>query len=123
LSGLFHAIFGGCSAPILPAPLSFGTGGIGGAGGSGGVIGGRGGTGQASTFPEFLAYAGEKARSADPTPLNAFDISKRLRDVLYELGFVTVGGLFEVPKHDLSQHLEVGDIATLKDNLEDFLCE
>ncbi|KAJ7788331.1 hypothetical protein B0H14DRAFT_2628361 [Mycena olivaceomarginata] len=105
LSGFFHAIFGG----------------IGGAGGSGDVIGGRGGTGQASTLPEFLAYAGEKARSADPITLKDFEIGEELQNRLYELGFVTVGGLFEVPKHDLSQHLEVGDIATLKDNLEEFL--
>ncbi|KAJ7730641.1 hypothetical protein B0H14DRAFT_2998861 [Mycena olivaceomarginata] len=97
-------------------------GGIGGKGGFGGLFGGQGGTGQGSTFSELLVRVDENAWRAPPTPLVDFGISDGLRQRLYDHGFATVGGLFEVTGDDLREvGFEVGHIATLKEKLEAFL--
>ncbi|KAJ7456822.1 hypothetical protein B0H11DRAFT_1925635 [Mycena galericulata] len=97
-------------------------GGIGGLGGFGDLFGGQGGRGQGSTFHELLVCVDENARSAKPTPLAKFHIGDSLRQRLYDQGFVTVGGLFEVTGNDLREvGFEIGDISTLKVQLKAFL--
>ena len=113
--------------PILQDRLSSAPGGIGGEGGIGGFFGGRGGVGRGSVFHEVLAHPHEKTLNAPPTLLANYSMAKesnedkKLRQMLSEQGFVTVGSLFVVTGEDLAKiGFKSGDIAALKGTLQNF---
>jgi hypothetical protein len=113
------------------------SGGHGGTGGAGVEKGGKGGVGQGPKFPKPLVEIEQADRrrvhannvrlkegeGINPK-LRDFDvyISKKLIDRLHELGFRTVGGLFEIYDTDLDvEPFKTGNKDSLKFALEQFL--
>ncbi|KAJ6479090.1 hypothetical protein C8R45DRAFT_1006583 [Mycena sanguinolenta] len=102
-------------------------GGIGGEGGFGRIFGGRGGIGRGSVFHEVLGHPHGNTLNAPPTLLANYSMAKhpnedkKLRHMLSEQGFVTVGALFVVTGKDLAEvGFNIGHIAALKGALREF---
>jgi hypothetical protein len=105
--------------------LSSFPGGKGGKGGDGGLDGAGGGTGGGVRLSKRLVSMGKEARYRAPSsPLTHLDLDYDFLHLLYEEGFVTVGGLLEVYDYDLEDAgFKVGHIARLRRALTKFLAK
>ncbi|KAF8218024.1 hypothetical protein K438DRAFT_1952881 [Mycena galopus ATCC 62051] len=128
-------------APVIPleavGQFKWIEGGHGGTGGASPEIGGKGGIGEAPRFPKPLAVIDHTTRllvqttnmklkegEEINTKLHEFNvyISKKLIDRLYDHGFQTMGGLFEIYDADLDgEPFKAGNKDTLRCALEEFL--
>lgn len=101
-------------------------GGIGGRGGESKKRGGDGGVGLGPRIPAQFFPIDEATRNLVPTKeLSSWGMDAELVGILHELGFQTVGGLFEAYDTDLklTGKLRIGDICGLKAALRKFIAQ